>query len=105
LSTALVKGFLKRLANTNPVLATREVKLYCVDSSIKMYLWPLVLGETIVAAVYIVTSLWLVVGVLCRKRALMLPYLILQVTLDSLGHLFTFMAQLQRFASLHDLIN
>jgi hypothetical protein len=56
------------------------VKLYCVDSSIKMYLWPLVLGETIVAAVYIVTSLWLIVGVLCRKRALMLPYLILQVT-------------------------
>ncbi len=81
------------------------MKFYGVDSSIKMYLWPLVLGETIVAAVYIVTSLWLIVGVLCRKRALMLPYLILQVTLDSLGRLLNFMVQLQHFASMHDLIH
>lgn len=50
-----------------------------IIANIKEYLWPIVLGETISAGVYILISVLLMVGVQCTKRGLMLPYLIIQM--------------------------
>ena len=51
-----------------------------IIANIKEYFWPIVLGETVSAAVYVLISVLLIVGVQCQKRGLMLPYLIIQVT-------------------------
>ena len=52
-------------------------------ASFKDYIWPSVLGETLSAGFYILCSLALVFGVQCKKRALMLPYMIIQVIVDT----------------------
>ena len=50
-----------------------------IVTNIRAYLWPFVLGETISSGLYALLAFFLVLGVQCRKRALMLPYMIVQV--------------------------
>jgi hypothetical protein len=47
---------------------------------VKAYIWPTILVETVSAAVFLLAAALLVVGAIWRKRPLMLPYMILQVT-------------------------
>lgn len=50
-----------------------------IVENIRGYMSPVFLGATVEAGVYGICSLMMIVGVQCRVRALMIPYLVLQM--------------------------
>ena len=58
-------------------LSKQEIEVYV--ENIRSYMWPAFLAEAISSGIFAVFALLLVVGVQSRKRALMLPYMIIQV--------------------------
>ena len=58
-------------------LSKQEIEVYV--ENIRSYMWPAFLAEAISSGIFAVFARLLVVGVQSRKRALMLPYMIIQV--------------------------
>ena len=51
-----------------------------IVESLRAYIWPAILGEAISAGIFIFFAFLLLLGIHLKKRGLMLPYMIIQVS-------------------------